>query len=105
MILILQLHQRDIDSFGTVDNPKPPSCLVSVYSTNSTDIVLHYGIPLEGINPPTTVYIHRAPRTIERSREGNIVLIIILLCAAIIGTANSLAFTGSRARAMPEGIL
>ena len=37
-----------------------------MYSTNSTDTVpvLHYGIPLEGINPPVTVYIHRALRTI-----------------------------------------
>ena len=76
MILILQLHQRDIDSFGTDDNPRPPSCLISVYNTKSTDIVLHYGIPLEGINPPTTVYIHRAPRTIgQHSIEGIVIYI------------------------------
>ena len=45
-----------------------------MYSTNSTDTVpvLHYGIPLEGINPPVTVYIHRALRTIgQHSIEGN----------------------------------
>ena len=73
MIFILQLHQRDIDNFGKDDNPRPPSCLISIYSSKCTDIVLHYGIPLEGINPPTTVYIHRAPRTIEHLRESNIV--------------------------------
>ena len=51
-----------------------------MYSTNSTDTVpvLHYGIPLEGINPPVTVYIHRALRTIgQDSIEGNIVIMII----------------------------
>ena len=44
-----------------------------MYNTNSTDTVpvLHYGIPLEGINPPVTVYIHRALRTIgQYSMEG-----------------------------------
>ena len=44
-----------------------------MYSSNSTDTVpvLHYGIPLEGINPPVTVYIHRALRTIgQHSIEG-----------------------------------
>ena len=44
-----------------------------MYGTNSTDTVpvLHYGIPLEGINPPVTVYIHRALRTIgQHSIEG-----------------------------------
>ena len=51
-----------------------------MYSSNSTDTVpvLHYGIPLEGINPPVTVYIHRALRTIgQHSIEGNIVIMII----------------------------
>ena len=63
---IKQLFKRDIDQFGTKDCPIPPSCLISVYSTNSTDTVpvLHYGIPLKGIDPPATVYIHRALRTI-----------------------------------------
>ena len=61
---------RVIDNFGTVDNPRPPLC---VYSTNSNDVVLHCGIPLEGINPPTTVYIHRAARTI--GQEGIVIYI------------------------------
>ena len=48
---IKQLFQNSIDQFGTKERPIPPSCLISVYSTNSTDTVpvLHYGIPLEGI--------------------------------------------------------
>ena len=47
-----------------------------MYSTNSTDTVpvLNYGIPLEGINPPVTVYIHRALRTIgQLSVEGIVI--------------------------------
>ena len=70
---IKQLLQKYIDQFGTKERPIPPSCLISVYSINSTDTVpvLHYGIPLEGINPPVTVYIHRALRTIgQHSIEG-----------------------------------
>ena len=49
-----------------------------MYSNNSTDTVpvLNYGIPLEGINPPVTVYIHRALRTIgQHSIESNILFI------------------------------
>ena len=62
--------QKYIDQFGTEGRPIPPSCLISVYSTNSTDTVhvLHYGIPLKGIDPPVTVYIHRALR--QYSVEG-----------------------------------
>ena len=83
--IIEQLLQKYIDQFGTKEHPIPPSCLISVYSTNSTDTVpvLHYGIPLKGINPPVTVYIHRALRTIgQHSIEGNII-IMNLSCSAI----------------------
>ena len=70
-----------------------------MYSTNSTDTVpvLHYGIPLEGINPPVTVYIHRALRTIgQHSIEGNIVIMIIY-SYQLLGTTlvHPLASTGA----------
>ena len=70
-----------------------------MYSTNSTDTVpvLNYGIPLEGINPPVTVYIHRALRTIgQHSIEGNIV-IMITYSYQLLGTTlvHPLASTGA----------
>ena len=73
-----------------------------MYSINSTDTVpvLHYGIPLEGINPPVTVYIHRALRTIgQHSIEGNIVIMIIIITVInqLLGTTlvHPLASTGA----------
>ena len=78
--IIDQLLQKSIDQFGTKERPIPPSCLISVYSINSTDTVpvLHYGVPLKGIDPPVTVYIHRALRTIgQHSIESNIIIMII----------------------------
>ena len=75
--IIEQLLQKSIDQFGTKERPIPPSCLISVYySTYSTNTVpvLHYGVPLKGIDPPVTVYIHRALRTIgQHSMEGNVI--------------------------------
>ena len=73
-----QIVRKYIDQFGTKDRPIPPSCLISVYSTNSTDTVpvLHYGILLKGIDPPVTVYIHRALRTIgQHSIEGIVIYV------------------------------
>ena len=65
-----------------------------MYSNNSTDTVpvLNYGIPLEGINPLVTVYIHRALR--QHSIEGNIV---IMNSYQLLGTTlvHPLASTGA----------
>ena len=81
----VQLYQRDIDNFGTEEYPIPPSCLISVYSINSPDTVpvLHYGIPLEGVDPPVTIYIHRALRT---TNTGNIVITVSHINYSILGT-------------------
>jgi hypothetical protein len=70
-----KLLKKHIDEFGS-DNksPTPESCLISVYTTGipNTVPVLHYGIPLEGVDPPVTVYIHRSMRT--PTSTGNIVI-------------------------------
>ena len=74
---LLKLLRKYIDQFGSVEYPAPPSCLISVYSTASTDTVpvLHYGVPLMGVDPPVTIFIHRALRT-SGPIEGNIVIMI-----------------------------
>ena len=67
--------KNHINSFGAGKHiPIPPSCLISVYTTGipNTVPVLHYGIPLEGVDPPVTVYIHRSMRT--PTSTGNIVI-------------------------------
>jgi hypothetical protein len=60
-----RMYQKHIDLFGSQDYPLPSKCLISVYSINRPDTVpvLHYGIPLEGVDHPVTIFIHRALRT------------------------------------------
>ena len=53
--------------------PEPPLCLISVYYSKDnpeTVPVLHYGIPLEGISDPVTVYIHLEKSSMTETKEG-----------------------------------
>jgi hypothetical protein len=62
-----RLLKSHIDNFENKKNPLPTTCLISIYSNNTPDTVpvLNYGIPLEGVDPPVTVRIHRTLRTIN----------------------------------------
>ena len=56
-----------------------------MYSINSPDTVpvLNYGVPLEGVDPPVTLFIHRALRT---TNTGNIVITVSHINYSILGT-------------------
>ena len=74
------------------------------YSTSSTDTVpvLHYGIPLKGIDPPVTVYIHRAMRTIKQhSIEGNIMIMTIIIQLSTTLVHSRSVAIGFEASAIP----
>ena len=45
--------------------------------------MLHYGIPLEGVDHPVTIFIHRALRT---TNTGNIVITVSHINYSILGT-------------------
>uniref|UniRef100_A0A1X7U4A0 CARD domain-containing protein n=2 Tax=Amphimedon queenslandica TaxID=400682 RepID=A0A1X7U4A0_AMPQE len=59
-----RLRQKDINNFGKKDYPLPPSCLISVYGSPApgTEAMLHYAIPLDGVDEPVTIFIHRSLR-------------------------------------------
>ena len=80
------MYREFIDSFGTKRLPIPPSCLISVYPSNdpNTVPVLYYSVPLEGVDPPVTVYIHRSLRT--STNTGNIVITLSHINYSILGT-------------------
>ena len=59
------MRKTDIDNFGKKDYPLPPTCLISVYGSPApgTEAMLHYAIPLDGVDDPVTIFIHRSLRT------------------------------------------
>ena len=56
------MYHCDVDRFGGVNYPLPPSCLVSVYGSPGAVPSLHYSVPLVGVADPVTLYIHRSLR-------------------------------------------
>ena len=54
------MRQKDIDNFGDVNYPIPPTCLISVYGSPApgTQSSLHYAIPVDGVADPVTIFIH-----------------------------------------------
>lgn len=60
------MKQSDIDLFGE-DYPIPPTCLISVYGAPNAVPSLHYGVPLEGVSEPVTIFIHTKRRTSQET--------------------------------------
>ena len=55
-----QVHQRDIDDFGNIQCVNIPCCSVRVRPTDKSAVSsLYYGIPVDGILDPLTLYIDR----------------------------------------------
>ena len=67
------MRQKDINNFGKKDYPLPPTCLISVYGSPvpGTEAMLHYAIPLDGVDDPVTIFIHRSLRNAPHPSSGN----------------------------------
>jgi hypothetical protein len=66
----VRLLQANIDKYGTENYIIPPKCIISVKASNEPNIKpvpeLHYGILLEGIDPPGyTIFIHKDLKTLN----------------------------------------
>ena len=73
MYMYVQLSKKDIDNFGKKEYPLPPNCLISVYGSPvpGTEAMLHYAIPIEGVDDPVTIFIHRSLRNTRTTPSGN----------------------------------
>ena len=80
------MRQDDIDRFGSEEYPIPPSCLISVYGSPTAVPSLHYGIPIEGVLRPVTIYIHRGLRNhvIPSSSGKSIYILLHEVCVVSI---------------------
>ena len=58
------MRQIDINNFGKKEYPLPPTCIISVYGAPApdTEAMLHYAIPLDGVDDTVILYIHRSLR-------------------------------------------
>ena len=73
-----------------------------MYSTNRPDTVpvLHYGIPLECIDPPMTIYIHRALRTLTNT--SNILIAVSHVNYSVLGVPLEAPPSSTRAQSTPS---
>ncbi|XP_019852558.1 PREDICTED: uncharacterized protein LOC100640075 [Amphimedon queenslandica] len=71
-IMPCQIEEEEILGFGDISTTVPPSCLVSIYAENSphTVPILHYSVPLKGVQKPKEVFINRLLRTNLLSDSG-----------------------------------